>query len=303
MTEGEGLLAAIRDDPGDDVPRLVYADWLDEHGQEERAEFIRLQCELARGAASESRQEKLRRRERDLLVEHELEWVGPLRQVVRRGAFVRGFVERVTVHADRLPRAAELFSTAPIRHLVLLDADDYSPLVAIPGLRQITTLDLRDGCRLTAKAVRLLANAPPLAGVTSLLLRQRSLEEPAIAALTTSRALRRLHTLELYDAVVVDIDLVGPLTRSPHLAGLTTLVLGAQEVRDDGAAAFGDPKCRLTALRRLHLSYCLIGDDGARALARSPHLAGLERLNLAGNPIGSAGRRALRARFGDRVCF
>ena len=32
----------------EDGPRLVYADWLAEHGQEERAEFIRLQCQIAR---------------------------------------------------------------------------------------------------------------------------------------------------------------------------------------------------------------------------------------------------------------
>jgi uncharacterized protein (TIGR02996 family) len=38
------FLAAIHADPGDDTPRLVYADWLQENGQPELAEFIRLQC-------------------------------------------------------------------------------------------------------------------------------------------------------------------------------------------------------------------------------------------------------------------
>ena len=48
-TDGAGLLRAILDDPHDDVPRLVYADWLEEHGDETervRAEFIRVQIEL-----------------------------------------------------------------------------------------------------------------------------------------------------------------------------------------------------------------------------------------------------------------
>src|SRR3954470_24305745 len=47
----EGLLAAIHAAPGDDVPRLVYADWLDEHGDatdQARARFIRLQIESER---------------------------------------------------------------------------------------------------------------------------------------------------------------------------------------------------------------------------------------------------------------
>lgn len=48
MTDGDALLAAIRANPEEDTPRLVYADWLQEHGQEERAEFIRVQVEYAR---------------------------------------------------------------------------------------------------------------------------------------------------------------------------------------------------------------------------------------------------------------
>ena len=42
------FLEAICATPQDDTPRLVYADWLDEHGDPARAEFIRVQVELAR---------------------------------------------------------------------------------------------------------------------------------------------------------------------------------------------------------------------------------------------------------------
>ena len=41
------LLAAIHADPRSDLPRLVYADWLDDRGEVEHAEFIRLQCDTA----------------------------------------------------------------------------------------------------------------------------------------------------------------------------------------------------------------------------------------------------------------
>jgi uncharacterized protein (TIGR02996 family) len=47
--EQAAFLAAILAAPEDDTPRLVYADWLEEHGDEAHAEFIRVQCELARG--------------------------------------------------------------------------------------------------------------------------------------------------------------------------------------------------------------------------------------------------------------
>lgn len=48
MTDGADLLAAILANPEDDNVRLVYADFLQEHGDAARAEFIRVQCAIAR---------------------------------------------------------------------------------------------------------------------------------------------------------------------------------------------------------------------------------------------------------------
>lgn len=45
--EERALLAAIIAHPDEDTPRLVYADWLQEHDQPERAEYIRLSIQLA----------------------------------------------------------------------------------------------------------------------------------------------------------------------------------------------------------------------------------------------------------------
>ena len=46
MSHDAPFLAQIAADPEVDAPRLIYADWLEEQ-QDERAEFIRVQCELA----------------------------------------------------------------------------------------------------------------------------------------------------------------------------------------------------------------------------------------------------------------
>ena len=43
MSELSALLRACKDEPEDDAPRLVLADWLQERGQLERAEYIRNQ--------------------------------------------------------------------------------------------------------------------------------------------------------------------------------------------------------------------------------------------------------------------
>lgn len=44
----EAFLADIIASPADDTARLIYADWLQDHGEEDRAEFIRVQCEYSR---------------------------------------------------------------------------------------------------------------------------------------------------------------------------------------------------------------------------------------------------------------
>ena len=48
MSDREALLTTVFARPADDAPRLVYADWLDEHGEPAQAAFIRAQIELAR---------------------------------------------------------------------------------------------------------------------------------------------------------------------------------------------------------------------------------------------------------------
>ena len=46
LDEESAFLRTICEHPGDDVPRLVFADWLQENGGEDRAEYIRVQIEL-----------------------------------------------------------------------------------------------------------------------------------------------------------------------------------------------------------------------------------------------------------------
>jgi uncharacterized protein (TIGR02996 family) len=87
MTDATALLAAIRAAADDDAPRLVYADWLDEHGQPERAEFVRVQCELARRKSP-----ALRRRAAELLAARHDAFAGPLAAPGLRFRFERGFI-------------------------------------------------------------------------------------------------------------------------------------------------------------------------------------------------------------------
>jgi uncharacterized protein (TIGR02996 family) len=47
MNEEETFLHAIQESPEDGSLRLVYADWLEEHGDARRAEYLRLECQFS----------------------------------------------------------------------------------------------------------------------------------------------------------------------------------------------------------------------------------------------------------------
>jgi uncharacterized protein (TIGR02996 family) len=75
------LLAEARERPEDDTPRLVLADWLEEHGDPGRAEFLRLQCRLAPGARpplSAARRAEAEGRAASLAGRFGGAWAGPL---------------------------------------------------------------------------------------------------------------------------------------------------------------------------------------------------------------------------------
>jgi len=65
MSDEQALLAAIWAHPHEDTPRLMYADWLQENGHTDRAEFIRVQCELARLDEWDERRPALEKRKND----------------------------------------------------------------------------------------------------------------------------------------------------------------------------------------------------------------------------------------------
>jgi uncharacterized protein (TIGR02996 family) len=90
MGAEHGFLDAIWESPDDDVPRLVYADWLEEQGNP-RGQFMRIQCALARGDLEEDRRRQLERQEQELLAVHGQEWLGPTCSPRLFWRFRRGF--------------------------------------------------------------------------------------------------------------------------------------------------------------------------------------------------------------------
>src|SRR5262245_58911497 len=78
MSDDEtSFLRAILEAPDDHAPRLVYADWLEERGHAGRAEFLRVECRLARLPVRDPRRAEMAARKQLLLPKCVHEWLGP----------------------------------------------------------------------------------------------------------------------------------------------------------------------------------------------------------------------------------
>jgi uncharacterized protein (TIGR02996 family) len=169
VTEEDALMRAVIAEPDDDAPRLIYADWLDEHGESERAEFIRVQIAAAGLSLKDPRLPPLWRREGQLLRRNREAWAAPIRAVSRAHRFFRGFVEYVACDAGQvLSYGGELFTLAPIRDLTILNAHSFAArLSQCPHLSRPIALDLARTW-LDSRDVRHLANSTVLRPLTSL---------------------------------------------------------------------------------------------------------------------------------------
>src|SRR5262245_40022549 len=120
MSEHDRLSKAVLDDPEDDTPRLIYADWLDDNGDPGRADFIRVQVERARLPEGDARHGELARREGELFREGFARWEAKLPAWARPRAgwleaYRRGFVTDMICTAKQWMRgAAKLLRVAPV---------------------------------------------------------------------------------------------------------------------------------------------------------------------------------------------
>lgn len=291
MTHDEAFLADIIANPDDLGLRQIYADWLEERGDVAslaRAEFIRLQIQMADPAVKGPRFFKLRARAQKLLRIHEKAWAAPIPDLVWRYEFRRGFIEAVTVKPDAfLLHAGVLFRSAPVRHLTFLGFHEDLP--QSPYLARISTLEFDCYALGRGNAPSLLAS-PHLATLRELRFGSIDIGLEGIKALAEQPHLCRLERLALHSNHL-DAEKVGTLCASPHLYNLTALDL-RQGITLDGlrALASAPSASRLTELL-LGTSY--LGDEGPRVLVESPYLSRLTHLDLSGNRLTDVGAALL----------
>jgi uncharacterized protein (TIGR02996 family) len=136
MTDADPFLDAIFDNPDDDLPRLVYADWLEEHGEGTYAEFIRLQCAVARLPWNGPEATELWKRISPVWNRLEEEWwpIAWLLRGIDATHFRRGFyAEVLEVQDEALVDLAPLWGTPA--YFPTVRATVYNPF-ANPGTEQ-----------------------------------------------------------------------------------------------------------------------------------------------------------------------
>jgi uncharacterized protein (TIGR02996 family) len=294
---GETFLAQITANIDDDATRLVFSDWLEEQGEHDRAEFIRVQVQRASLPAWDAAQVGLKIREQALLRKHGETWLKEMPEIpgVRWEGFRRGIVAvvsfvnfdamRTLAHACRAiapieavrvhwPRRRESSENVPqiaeLRELTLTGRPYGSETARLADSPQLATLRVLKALGLEAEDLGRLAASPHLKKLRTLCLTSNGVGTAGVLSLTKADNLTRLETLDLSGPGYYESYYDNPLI---DLAGMEALA---------------DWK-GLKSVRSLSLSGSDVRSAGLRRLLQSPHAAGLTSLSLrSGRLDGSA---------------
>ncbi len=335
MDDETALLAAACARPDDDTPRLVLADWLDDHGDAARAAFVRAQVELARTPEWEPFAVECRYRRtewsdagasfRDTLPPFEWTAVGWLDPPFRRGLGWRVAVGGLRAWEEEAP---ELFHKAPVGALHLRDPattlDDWRRFAAGPWLERVREVHLEAGSpvepvraleaggkltnlealhfhRADLAGIDLLLADYVLAGPFGANLRELSFRLSTPASLDDLIDVLAAHAGRFDRLALRAMNLTGELVRRwAEAGGLRNLLALDFEhnyvLGGDRYRALADALAGSEwAGHTLRLAHAGVGEPAAKALAACPGVASVRLLDLSRNALGATGARALAA--------
>jgi uncharacterized protein (TIGR02996 family) len=317
VTEREALTRAVAAAPEDDLPRLVFADWLEEHDEPAHAAFVRAQVELAATPPWEPFAVRLRHREPDLVTG--APWWYALPRVNGYGlewhpdyAFRRGFAWGLIVRdvAMFFAEAARLFDAAPVGQLHLPSAtlDQWKHFAAQPWLPRVKSIHFY-GTRTPIEPVRVLCGSPLATGLEEIVFEasSRAGMPEVVRGLMRSPLGRRLKSLELRagpDEPDELLEAIGYADPAPRLERLALVTMGAGYERP--ARLYESPVLerlttlelvnipeawlpssfnRLPGLTRLRAVECRMDGSHAATLSHSSAAAELRSVDLSNNPL------------------
>ncbi len=218
--EREAFLNAIFDAPADDLPRLVFADWLDENGETDWAALIRIQCQrsqvglreqelIARFAPGTSFERGFRVQSRMAIsaeiladpvklrlnaIRNHPEWYGATELKIAGGLIRSGkpiqtlLTSPVTARITRLDLSGSLLGFSDV------SSEDGSEVTALAPLSEYEYRPV-----VTVQAVEALVSSREARRLTHLDLRNNDLDNDAARAIVNSKNLIRLRSLHIFD--------------------------------------------------------------------------------------------------------
>jgi uncharacterized protein (TIGR02996 family) len=301
MHTQQAFVQAILEQPDDDAVRLVYADWLDEHDEPERAEFIRVQVQLAKLDEDHPKYWELTSRQDELLVDHAASWVQPfadilvddqpLHDLIAWGRFRRGFLADVRARPSVfIAQAEKLFHVLPLDTLFLeIQGEDIHDLAACRWMARLANLFAGNG--LDAQRLAALLASPHLPRALTLHCYPEPFGPKVISLLSGHPAACRVRSLG-----------VKPARNHPaqfqQLAAtswdeLALLTLHGEGVDDAGIEQLAR-SAQFSRLTTLNFRDCnQISPAGWQSLVQSEHLTPLQSMTFEGCKIGEAGWREL----------
>ena len=314
------LEAAVVAHADEDTPRLAYADWLDEHGDPDRAAFIRAQCRLADLSPAEPDWIDLREQQLELAARLRSRFLIMLDDTPERfytgsdllghheEPFRRGFPYSIDCQTDGEEWTAEetarvaadlarLVRTTTVRgfHPYGIPARALAALLAAPVAAELTGLSLMphptyDWRAEAAEYYRLVAHSPAMRRVQNLFLYGGYAGTPpvAVAELVKATALGAVRRLTLQD-LTAPAAVLDKLTKAPWFRRLRHFRCNLEKpaVAVPMIAGLG----RLPALHTLDLTELPPGAVATLAAGKFPALARL----LYGGPLVAASAKKLAA--------
>jgi len=285
VSERAALASAILDNLTDDTPRLVFADWLNEHDEGPRAEFIRAQVEAARLPKARTKSEP-EKRANALLRKHGKAWGAAIDLPEFSGEYVRGFLTNMSVDYGELLRLEPALALEPFT------------------LRLDLSSDHRDGTDVTPAWMKKFAKNPVLRTVTEMDSQNGGLGAELFVPLFKSPHLRNLWKVTVFEDMIGSKG-VKAIAESPSPFVLRHLCLNSGIGYEDGDEEADTVKAvkvlathpRFASLEQLGLQFNSMGDKCAELLLASKTLSTKLVLGLADNNFSEDDEARLGERF------
>ncbi len=297
------FLQDCKENPDDDTPRLVFADWLEER-DDPRGSLIRVQCQKKHTSHLDARWAELNAQEQALLAAHSQVWLASLQNLPGSLSFHRGLI-RLTIRQEENLQHLAHYQGSPYA-LAWLEEVRLS-LAGLPQLLKgnrsvleaFTSLDLSgspspylnpDNFSFGIGSRTVWPVCHDLRHLRRLSLSGQSLDSDSVRGLAHS-SLDSLRELELSSIQLNRLGLEA-LAEADWLPRLTSLNLESNPLCHGLPALL--PVLSSSRLHRLILARCSLAiDKSLEPLAESALFSRLTWLDLEGNNLRAAGVRAL----------